>query len=122
GNGTITLLDLRTDLTSIYKGHTSRLTAITPPTKEIPILLSADVGVAIRAWPLPVEFARIAMTMNSQFNTAAFDKQSRMVIATTFFPTLTTFSPSTGVRTFTPHEPHNIYLVQSRGGRVFATY
>jgi WD40 repeat protein len=122
GNGTVTLFDLNTDLATSYKGHESRVTAITLPTPEYPFVLSADVGGVLRGWPLPARFARVATTLNSQFNTDIFSKRSRVVIATTYFPTLLTFSPASGVRSVGPHEPYNFSLEQSSSGDIFATY
>jgi serine/threonine protein kinase/WD40 repeat protein len=122
GNGTVTLLDLNTRLIASYKGHEFRLTTIAPPTREHPFLISADARGAVRVWQLPARFARIAVTLNSPFHTAIFDDRSNRVIATTYLPTLTTFSSDTGLRDLGPHEVANIYLVRSRSGRTFATY
>jgi WD40 repeat protein len=122
GNGTVTVVDLHTDLVASYKGHGFRLTSITPPTPEHPFVTSADAHGAVRAWRLPPRFARVATTSDSPFHTAIFDKQSANLTATTWQPVLTTFSSSTGLRTVGPHEPYNIFLEQSSDGRVFATY
>src|SRR5882672_10325779 len=43
GNGTLAVIDLNTDLITAYKGHGFRLTSITAPTREHPVLISADV-------------------------------------------------------------------------------
>jgi len=76
----------------------------------------------LRVWPLPVRIARVATTLNSQFNSDIFDRNSNTVIATSHFPVLTVFSPATGVRSFGPHEPYNHLLVQSDNRNTFATY
>jgi WD40 repeat protein len=122
GNGTVTVLDLHTDLIASYKGHGFRLTSLTSPTTEHPFLISADVRGAVRAWPVPARFARVVATSSSPFHTAIFDHQSTVVMATTWLPALTTFSPSTGVRALEPHEAHNVFLEQSNNGNFFATY
>jgi len=122
GNGTVTVLDLQTDLIASYKGHGFRLTSITPPTTEHPFLISADVRGAVRAWPPPARLARVAAASSSVFHTAIFDHQSTSVTATTWQPTLTTLSPSTGVRPRGPHEAYNFFLAQSSNGNTFATY
>jgi WD40 repeat protein/tRNA A-37 threonylcarbamoyl transferase component Bud32 len=122
GNGIVTLLDLRTELVTTYKGHESRVTALTPPSLEHPVLMSADVKGALRVWPLPTRFAKIVTTLNSQFNTDIFNGTSDMVVATTYFPMLTTYSPASGIQSFGPHEPHNFSLQQSINGNTIATY
>jgi eukaryotic-like serine/threonine-protein kinase len=122
GNGTVTILDLYSNFVTSYRGHESRVTAVTPPSRSYPFFISADMKGTLRTWPLPVRFARVATTLNSQFNTDIFDKQSGSVIATTYLPTLTTFSPTTGIRSFGPHDPYNFSLVQSSNGNTFVAY
>jgi WD40 repeat protein len=122
GNGTVMVLDLYTDLIASYKGHGFRLTSITPPTPEHPFLISADVRGAVRAWPAPTRLARVVATSSSPFHTAIFDNQSTAVIATTWLPALTTFSPSASAHTIEPHEAHNVFLENSSSGKLFATY
>jgi serine/threonine protein kinase/WD40 repeat protein len=122
GNGTVTVLDLYTDLVASYKGHGFRVISITPPTPEHPFIISGDVRGGIRAWPLPARFARVAVTSRSPFQTAIFDKQSTMVTATTWLSALTIFSPSTGVRAVEPHVRDNMFLERASSGRTFATY
>jgi serine/threonine protein kinase/WD40 repeat protein len=121
-NGTVTVLDLVTDLVTSYKGHEFRLTALTPPSDEHPFVISADVRGALRAWRLPLRLARVVTTASSKFNTAILDDRSTMVTATTFLPVLTTYSPAAGVGSVGPHELWNIYLEQGPGGSWFATY
>lgn len=122
GNGTITVLDLYTDLIASYKGHGFRPTSLTPPTPEHPFLISGDAQGTVRAWPMPPRFARVAATSSSPFHRVIFDNQSTMVMATTWLPALTIFSPSSGVRPIGPHEPDNVFLERSNNGRTFATY
>jgi hypothetical protein len=122
GNGTITMLDLATDLISSYKGHGFRLSALTPPTSEYRYLVSADMHGGVRSWPLPARFARVVATSGSAFNMAMFDRRSEAVTATTWLPALTTYSPSAGIGTASPHEAYNIFLEPSTTGRGFATY
>jgi hypothetical protein len=52
-NGLVTVVDLVTDVAHTYPGHGVRIAAITPPGREFPFILSADVRGHIRAWPLP---------------------------------------------------------------------
>jgi WD40 repeat protein len=108
GNGTVSAIDLSTDLVTSYKGHESRLTAITPPTVDHSYLISADARGAVRAWPLPARFARVISNTNTPMHTAIFNNQSAIIVATTS-PLLTTFSPSTGVRSVGPHEISNFF-------------
>jgi len=122
GNGTVMVLDLYTNLAASYKGHGFRLTSITPPRREHPFLISADARGAVRAWPLPPRVARVATTLSTPFYTAIFDNTSTVVTATTWLPSLTTFSPSRGVRAIEGHEAYNIFLEQSNNGKTFATY
>jgi WD40 repeat protein len=121
-NGTVTVLDLTTDLISSFKGHGFRLTAITPPTPEYSFLISADVRGAVRAWPLPARLARVATTARSPFYAAIFDDQSTIVTSAAWLPALTTFSPSAGVGTTEPHERDNIFLERANNGKIFVTY
>jgi WD40 repeat protein len=122
GNGTVTVIDLVTDLIASYKGHGFRLMSITPPSAEHPFVISADVRGAVRAWPIPPRFARVAATASSPFFTAIFDHESTTVTATTWLPALTLFSPATGVRALEPHERFNSSLERSDSGRTFAAY
>ncbi len=122
GNGTVTVLDLTTDLIATYLGHGFRLTTLTPPGPDQPFLISGDVRGGLRAWPLPNRVARVAATSSSSFHTAIFDDPSATVTATTWLPALTVFSPATGTRTVEPHVPENIFLVRSTSGRTFASY
>jgi WD40 repeat protein len=122
GNGTVTVIDLQTDLISSYRGHGVRLTSLTPPTAELPFLISGDVTGAVRVWPLPLRLARVVATSNSAFHTAIFDPRSTSVIATTWQPAFTAYSPSTGTREIAPHEQYNQFLEQASTGKTFATY
>ncbi|HEU4733120.1 MAG TPA: WD40 repeat domain-containing serine/threonine-protein kinase [Kofleriaceae bacterium] len=122
GNGAITLIDLRTDLVSTYRGHGFRLTSLTPPTRDHPFVISADAGGAVRTWPLPPRIARVVATSSSSFHTAVFDPASTTVVATTWLPSLTTFSTAAGVHEIGPHDSYNLFLAQSRDRGVFATY
>jgi WD40 repeat protein len=122
GNGTVTVFDLETDLIASYRGHGVRLTSLMPPSPEQPFVVSADVRGSIRVWPLPSRLARVVATSSSPFHQAIFDDHSGMVMATTWLPALTTFSPSAGVRAVEPHLLHNFGLQRSTTGRTFATY
>jgi WD40 repeat protein len=122
GNGTVTVLDLVTDLVTTYKGHGFRLTSLAPPAPAHPVLISGDARGAVRAWPLPTRVARLAATSSTPFQAAIFDDQSATVTATTWRPTLAIVSPSTGARAVGPHELENIFLERSRSGKIFATY
>jgi WD40 repeat protein len=122
GNTTVTVIDLSTELIASYMGHGFRLLSITPPSPEHPFVISADVRGALRAWPLPARFARVAVSEKSPFHTAIFDKESTTVTATTWQPTLTMYSPSSGIRNIEPHEPFNRSLERSSTGMTFATY
>jgi hypothetical protein len=122
GTGTISVLDLATDLIASYKGHGTRLTSIAAPAQDYPFLISADARGALRVWPLPVRLARVAATATMPFNTAIFDHQSMAVTATTWSRELTTYSPEHGAQTAGPHDITNQLLVKSDTGRVFAAY
>jgi WD40 repeat protein len=122
GNGTITVLDLITDLISTYKGHEFRLSTLVPPTSEQPVLISGDVRGALRVWPVPQRFARVVASSSSHYQRAIFDEESSTAIATNWLPALTVFSPGTGVRTAGPHEVFDALLEHARGHRVFAAY
>jgi len=122
GNGTVTVLDLATDLIASYKGHGFRLTSITAPTPEYPFLISADARGAVRAWPLPTRLARVVASSSMPFNSAIFDNQSTTVTATTWLPELTTYSPALGVRTIKPHDAYHPFLEKSSSGKTFAAY
>jgi hypothetical protein len=116
------VLDLRTDLVASYKGHEARLTSLTPPSPEHRFVISGDARGGVRAWPLPARLARVAATSSSPFHAAIFDARSATVMATTWLPALTLYTPATGIRTVEPHLVDNIFLERSPGGRVFASY
>jgi WD40 repeat protein len=122
GNGTVSVLDLTTDLITSYKGHGFRLTTLAPPAPDQPFLISGDVRGGLRVWPLPVRLARVAATSSSSFHTAIFEDRSATVTATTWLPALTVYSPATGVRSVEPHASENIFLARSTTGLTFATY
>jgi WD40 repeat protein len=121
GAGTVSVLDLTTDLVATYKGHEFRLTAIAPPTPEYPVVISADVLGSLRVWPLPPRVARVAATTDRRFYAAVFHDEST-VTATSFGGDLTTFSPAMGIQTSGPHEGLNIQIQASSSRRTFATY
>jgi WD40 repeat protein len=121
GNGTFTVIDLHTNLVTSYKGHRSRLTAISPPTPNYPFLISADVRGALRVWPLPSRLARVAANVHTRFVSASFNHQDT-VIATTFRPELTVFSPSRGLRSIGPHTSNATFIKVAENGKTFATY
>jgi serine/threonine protein kinase/WD40 repeat protein len=122
GNGTITVIDLVTDLIASYKGHGVRLASLTLPSPQVPFIISGDARGAMRVWPVPPRFARVAATTGSPFHAAIFDKQSTTAIATTWQSGLTVYSPSNRASTLRPHESFNISLERSASGKTFATY
>jgi eukaryotic-like serine/threonine-protein kinase len=122
GNGTVTVIDLVTDLVASYKGHGVPVTALSPPSPDQPFVISGDARGAVRMWPVPLRFARVAASPGSPFQTAIFDKQSTTTIATTWQSMLTVYSPSKGVSTLRPHDGFNISLERSASGTTFATY
>jgi WD40 repeat protein len=121
GNGTLTAIDLYTNLVTSYKGHGFRLTAISPPTLEYPYFLSADVRGGLRAWPLPNRFARAVANVHTRFLSAIFDERAD-IVATTYAPELTTFSTSSGVRTVGPHMPKATFIKGVANSDTFAIY
>ncbi|HEX3475110.1 MAG TPA: WD40 repeat domain-containing serine/threonine-protein kinase [Kofleriaceae bacterium] len=121
GTGTVTVLDLTTDLVASYKGHEFRLTAITAPVPGHPVVISADVLGSLRVWPLPPRVARVAATTDRRFYAASFHDRST-VTATSFGGALTTLSPATGIQTSGPHESLNIQIQPSSSRQTFATY
>jgi WD40 repeat protein len=122
GNGTLAVLDMHTDLVTFYKGHSFRLTSITPATSEYPFIISADARGSVRVWPLPTRVARIVTTSPTRFYTAIFYKDSSAVIASTGLSALTSYSSSKGIRSIGPHDFTNIYLERSRSGDTFVTH
>ncbi len=122
GNGTFTAIDLYTNLVTYYKGHRSRLTSITPPTREYPFFLSADLLGELRVWPLPGRFARVAANVHARFVSAFFMRQSSAIIATTFNPEITAFSPASGLQTVRPHIGNATFTESSAYSDIFATY
>ena len=122
GNASVNVLDLTSDLVTSYKGHSFRLISIAPPTPDHPVVVSTDAGGAVRTWPLPARFARLAATVSSPLHRAIFDAGSKRLIATTYDDTLTTFSASAGIGSAGPHDIYNMFLEQSAGGSAFAAY
>jgi WD40 repeat protein len=121
GNGTVTVLDLRTDLVASYKGHESRITALTAPTSEYPFAVSGDARGSIRVWALPETYGKVVATSISGFHTAIFGTDNT-IIAAALEPALTTYSTLAGPARLTPHEPYNVYLEQSDSRETFAAY
>jgi len=121
GDGTFTAIDLHTNLVTSYKGHRSRLSIISPPTREYPFLISGDVRGALRVWPLPTRFAWVAADVHTRFTSASFDKEGA-IIASTFKPELNIYSPSTGIRSIRPHISNATYVQLSANGATFVTY
>jgi WD40 repeat protein len=122
GNGTLTVIDLYTDLVTSYRGHEFRLTAVSPPTAEYPFLLSADVRGGLRVWPLPNRGARVVANLHTRFLSAMFDEKADSIIATTHATELTVFSPSKGVRAVGPHAGKAGFIERARNGSMFAAY
>jgi WD40 repeat protein len=122
GTGTVTVLDLATDVIASYRGHGFRLSTIRPPTPDQPFLVTGDAHGGIRAWPLPSRLIRVAATSSTPFTEAVFEPRSSTAIATSSWPVLTVVSPSTGARTVGPHLSDNLFLERSAGGDTFATY
>ena len=120
--GVVTVIDLVTGLVASYRGHQYRVIFAAPPTREFPLVISADVHGEVRVWPLPVRVARIAATVGSWMHHIVFDKRSGDIIATSWQPALSTYSPSRGLRSIGGHESSNIDLVKSRSGDTLATY
>jgi serine/threonine protein kinase/WD40 repeat protein len=122
GNGTLTIIDLSTNLITTYRGHRARLTTIAPATREYPFHISADVRGSLRSWPLPSRIARIAGNLHTRFVAGFFRRQSNTLIATTFLPEITTFSPSSGIKAVGPHISDNTSIEVAVGVDLFATY
>ena len=122
GNGTVTVLDLESDLVASYKGQGFRLTSITAPGAEHGFVVSGDAHGGVRAWPLPPRLARVAATASTRFTMAIFDDVTGAIAATTWHPELTIVDPSGASRVAQPHLPDNLLLEQARSGRRFATY
>ncbi len=122
GNGTVTVLDLATEMLASYKGHGNRLTSIAAPTPEHPFVISGDAGGAIRSWTLPPRVARVAARSSMSFHAAIFHRRSTTVMATSLVPELTVYSPATGARVVQPHDAFRQFLEQSSTGDTFAAY
>jgi WD40 repeat protein len=121
-NGRIAIFDLTTGLTARYDGHEYRLTALRAPAASSPHLISADARGAIRVWARSPKFARVIATSAVPFNQAIFNSQTDAIVATSWNPTLTTYSPSTGIGSVGPHERYNIFIEQAIDGQRFATF
>ena len=121
-SGVITVIDLVTGLVASYRGHQYRIIFAAPPTREFPLVLSADVHGGVRVWPLPLRVARVAATVGSWMNHLVFDKRAGTIIATSWQSTLSTYSPSGGLQTIAGHQSSNIDLVKSWSGDTLATY
>jgi WD40 repeat protein len=98
------------------------VTSIAPPSPEHPFIVSGDARGAIRVWPVQPRVARTVVTSSSRFQTALFSERSNRVVATTWQPQLTVFSPATGARSVAPHDAYDIFLEQSSTGATFAAY
>ncbi|HET9622677.1 MAG TPA: serine/threonine-protein kinase [Kofleriaceae bacterium] len=119
GNGTVTVIDLQTDLVASYHGHGYRITAITPPTAEHAALITGDTHGALRVWPLPPRVASVLATSSSEFQAAI--QIAGTTLATTWLDTLTAVSPA-GVRDLATHETLSSMIERADAGGVFATY
>jgi WD40 repeat protein/tRNA A-37 threonylcarbamoyl transferase component Bud32 len=122
GNASVSVLDLVTDLVATYKGHDIRPTAVTAPTDEAPFVISGDARGALRVWPLPPRIAKVAATVRAPLHHAVFDPTATTVIATSYLPSLTTYSPATGAHQVGPHVDANVFIARSTDGKHLATY
>jgi WD40 repeat protein/tRNA A-37 threonylcarbamoyl transferase component Bud32 len=122
GTGTVTILDLVTDLVASYRGHEFRINAIAPPTPEYPMVISGDSRGGLRVWRLPPRIVGVAATTDSKFDDAFLDKQGTTITATTRLPELTVISPDMATRTIRPHNASNTLLRPSRTRDTFATH
>jgi WD40 repeat protein len=120
GNGTVTVVDLVTEIATSYKGHSFRLMAISPPSPRYPFLLSGDVRGALRAWPLPKRYARVVAHVHRPFQAAFFSGDA--LVTTTMFPELTTYSVALGVRNASPHLYDATHIAWTADRHTFATY
>ena len=122
GNGALAIIDLRTELTSIYRGHGFRLTSITPPTREFPFVVSADARGAIRKWPLPSRVARVIATSGYRLHRIVFAARSHILVATSDAAALTTYSENGRVGAVPGHEPVATYIEGAPDSRSLVTY
>jgi WD40 repeat protein len=121
-NGALTVIDLSSQIVTTYRGHHFRLTAIAPPTPEFPYIASADVGGAVRVWPVPGRLARVAAEVHTRFTDAFYSRALRSVVATTFADRLTLLSQSEQLVSPGPHLGGNTFLASTADGSKFAAY
>jgi len=88
-------------------------------------VISGDVRGGIRAWPLPVRFARVVANLHRRFVSAVFNPMAESIVATAHRqPSLAIFSPTGAgeVRTVGPHHSEAFYIAAAPDGQQFATY
>jgi WD40 repeat protein len=61
GNGLLLVHDFTTCISSSYRGHATRLTALLPPSSSFRYIVSGDTTGEVRKWPLPDSAVRVAM-------------------------------------------------------------
>ena len=120
-SGVLTVIDLETSIICILKGQQFRLTAISPPTAEYPLLLSADLRGALRVWPLPDRAVRVAADFHTPISATILDASTGSVLATDRDTQLLQYSAAT-VRPVATHEIETPSIEPSASGRWFATY
>src|SRR5690349_2582669 len=81
--GTMSIIDLATDLVIAYKGHGSGITAMAGSSPQ-PYVISADNRGTIRAWPIPLRIMRVITRANFSFlESAIVDNDTIMTTAQT---------------------------------------
>jgi WD40 repeat protein len=122
GNGSLAVVDLKTNLTSSYRGHEFRVTALVPPTQQYPYFISGDVRGSVRAWPLPTPAVRVSANVHTRFQSGFFNQASGDFVAATFQTELTVLSATNSLRGISPHQGRATFLQPSDSGATFAAY
>lgn len=122
GNGMFAVFDLRTGLTSMYRGHGTRLTWISAPTTEYPYFLTGDIRGAMRVWPVPPRIARTIANTRTRIVSAFFHPDQRRIVATTFKPELTVIAPNEQAEARGPHLGSLTFSAVSPDASSFATF
>jgi WD40 repeat protein len=122
GVAEVYVLDLLTDLLISYKGFDVRPISLSPPTADAPFVTVGNARGEIRVWSVPPRIAKTIFNTRWMVNSAAFVPDSTLLLTTIWKNELVTFSPSTGARTFEPHDFLHRTPVVSPDGKVLVIY
>jgi WD40 repeat protein len=117
--GTITMVDLDSQLVSLFRGHAYRVLVVAPPNAEFPQLISGDVRGELRVWPLPATpVSRVGSAGQIVTRTAA---SAHRILAATY-DDLSVLDTATLALRRIPHRTRHMLLAQADDGQRSASF